>query len=239
MTGSTAGGEISGAIDINGDGMGDLVATTNLNSSGTIIVVSGDELVGGTLASVVDYTGPSGAVGDQFGTHLTVMSDVDGDGIDDVAASGPAATGGAAVAEGGIVRVLSGADLLTSTSAVADALFVIQGTMDYGGLAVTGSMQGDIDGDGADDLLVSYLGGSTIGVVTGRSHLFYSTELSAGGTVVAEEATVTLTTRFAGDRFGIGGAIFDIDNNGTDDIVLGAPAASSDRGMVVKYLSGW
>ena len=239
MTGSTAGGEVSGAIDVNGDGMGDLVVTTNLNSSGTIIVVSGDELTGGTLASVVDYSGPSGALGDQFGTHLTVMDDVDGDGIDDVAASGPAATGGAAVAEGGIVRVLSGAALLTSTSAEDDALFVIQGTMDYGGLAVTASMQGDVDGDAVGDLLVSYLGGSTIGVVTGRSHLFYGPEVAAGGTVVAEDATVTLTTRFAGDRFGIGGAIFDIDNNGTDDIVLGAPAASSDRGMVVKYLSGW
>ena len=75
--------------------------------------------------------------------------------------------------------------------------------------------------------------------MTGSSHLFYDTDLAAGGTAVAEDAVGTLTTRFAGDRFGFSGAISDLNNDGLDDIIIGAPKASSDRGMVVKYLSSW
>ncbi len=239
LTGSSNGGEVTGAADLDGDGAGDLVVATGLNIAGTLLTIPGTEVTGGVVATTVDYSGPAGASGEQFGTHITILPDVDGDGVDDIAASGPAAPGSAPVAEGGIVRVLSGAGMLSSTSAVDDALFVIQGTLNYGGLAVTGSKQGDIDGNGATDLVVSYLGGSTLGTVTGSSHLFYDTDLAAGGTVVPEDAVGTLTTRFAGDRFGFSGAIGDLNNDGLDDIIIGAPAASSERGMVVKYLSAW
>ncbi len=239
LTGTDYGGEVTGNVDLDGDGLGDLVVAASLSSTGKLVFVPGTDITGGVVATVSSYSGPAGETGDQFGTQLTVLPDVDGDGIDDIAANAPAALGQAAVQEGGLVRVLSGADLPTSTSANADAIFIIDGTLDFGGLAVTGESQGDIDGDGETDLIVSYLGGSTLGVVTGRSHIFYGPDIAAGGTVVAEDATTTLTTRFAGDRYGYGGAIFDINNDGADDVVMGAFAGSSDRGMVVRYNSGW
>jgi hypothetical protein len=197
------------------------------------------ETPGTTTLSGADYRGPAGAARDQFGTHVTLLDDLDGDGYPELAASGPAALGGAAVGEGGIVRVLSGADLSSSTSAEDDALFVIQGTLDFGGLGLTGSRQGDVNGDGSDDLLVTYLGGSLLGTVRGRGHLFYGTEIAVGGTVMAEEAPVTLTSRFTGDRFGLGGDIGDLDGDGAADLLIGAPVGSSDRGIALRYMSGW
>jgi len=239
MQGTGVGGEVAASQDFDGDGLGDLVVASGLSGPGALLFVPGTDIGGGTLLSTGDYSGPAGAAGDQFGTHITILSDIDGDGIDDLAASGPASDGAAAVAEGGIVRVMSGADLTTSTSSVDDAIFVIEGTLDYGGLGLTGSRQGDVDGDGTDDLMVAYLGGSAIGVVRGRGHLFYGTDILAGGTVVAEDSGNTFTTRFDGDRFGIGGDIFDIDGDGSDDILLGAPAGSSERGLAARYMSGW
>ena len=239
LIGSSAGGEVAGAADFNGDGRGDLAVGDAVDAAGILRMVSGDDLTSNSVATVADYSGPAGVSGDQFGTHLTLLGDVDGDGLDDLAASGPTALGQAAFAEGGIVRILSGADLFSSTSAADDAIFVIHGTLDYGRLGLTGSMQGDLDGDGGTDLVVPYLGGSTIGVVVGSSHIFYAADLASGGTVVAEDTSAALTTRSASDRFGYGGEIVDIDGDGADDIVVGAFAGSSDRGMVVKFLSGW
>ena len=239
VTGTTVGGEIAASADFDGDGLGDLVVASGMSGPGALVFITGTDIGGSTNLSVSDYSGPAGAAGDQFGTHVTLLDDLDGDGYPEIAGSGPAALGAAAVGEGGIVRVLSGADLPTSTSAVADAIFVVEGTLDFGGLGLTGARQGDVDGDGSDDLLLSYLGGSALGVVRGRGHLFYGPEVIAGGTVVAEDASVTLTTRFDGDRFGLGGDFVDLDGNGTDDILIGAPAASSDRGVALRYMSGW
>jgi len=239
ITGTTVGGEVAASADLDGDGLGDLVVSTGVSGPGALAVVPGTDITGSTNLSIGDYNTASGASGDQFGTHVTLLDDLDGDGYPEVAANGPAADGAAAVAEGGIVRVIAGNVLPTSTSVVDDAFFVIEGTLDYGGLAVTGARQGDIDGDGQDDLLVSYLGGSTLGVVRGRAHLFYSDEVLAGGTVVAEDAQVTLTTRYDGDFFGTAGDFADLNGDGTDDLLIGAPGASSARGVVLRYLSGW
>ena len=239
VQGSGTGGEVAGAADFDGDGLGDLVVGDSVATRGTLLFISSADITGSSSYTTGDFSGPMGASGDGFGTHIAILDDIDGDGVPEIAASGPSALAGASVAEGGIVRVLSGTDLLTSTDAAADAMVTIQGTLDYGGLGITGSQAGDLDGDGGDDLITTYLGGSSIGVVRGSAHIFYTDELATGGTYVAEDASTTLTTRFDGDRFGLGGDVFDIDGDGRDDLVTGAPVASSDRGLGVRYMSGW
>ena len=118
-------------------------------------------------------------------------------------------------------------------------MFTIEGSLDYGALGVTGSRGGDIDGDGVEDLVTAYMGGSDVAFVQGRAHIFYGHQMSAGGTVEAEEGLSTLTTRFDGDRFGLNGDLFDIEGDGDADIITGAFRASSDCGLTMVYRSEW
>jgi len=83
------------------------------------------------------------------------------------------------------------------------------------------------------------MGGSDVAFVQGRAHIFYGHQMSAGGTVEAEEGLSTLTTRFDGDRFGLNGDLFDIEGDGDADIITGAFRASSDCGLTVVYRSEW
>ncbi len=239
LQGTLTGGETTGRADIDGDGVGDLVVGNDTARDGSVVFVSGLDIAVGGIQTPNDHTAIVGETGEAFGVHISLLGDANGDGYADIAASGPAATGAAVVAEGGIVRVLSGAALSTASRAADIALFTVEGSLDYGGLAVTGGRSGDIDGSGAHDLVVSYLGGSSIGIVRGRSHIFYDDEIAVGGTVVAEDAQTTLTASDSGDRFGFDGDLFDIDGDGDADLITGAPNGSSSRGIAVLYSPNW
>jgi len=239
VEGSTVGGEVVGSHDLDGDGLGDLVVASRVTGTGELKWVSGTDIWGGSHYDGSDFSGPAGDAGDKLGTHLAVLDDVDQDGYPEVAAGGPGATGAAVAAEGGVVYLLNGNTLATSTSASADAMFTIQGSLDYGALGVTGSRGGDIDGDGTEDLVTAYMGGSAVGIVRGSAHIFYGHQMSGGGTAVAEDGGSSLTTRFDGDRFGLNGDLFDIEGDGDADIITGAFEASSSCGLTVVYRSEW
>lgn len=239
VEGSAIGGEVVGSHDLDGDGLGDLVVASGVSGTGSLLFASGTGLWGGDHLSATDLSGPSGASGDKLGTHLGVIDDVDDDGYPEIAAGGPGATGAASSAEGGIVHLINGNLLATSTSVATDALFTIEGSMSYGALGVMGSRGGDIDGDGTEDLVTAYMGGSDVAFVRGSAHIFYAYQMSAGGTAVAEDGISTLTTRFDGDRYGLNGDLFDIEGDGDADIITGAFNASSSTGLAVVYRSEW
>lgn len=85
---------------------------------------------------------------------------------------------------------------------------------------------GDVDGDGYDDILI---GAMKYDNFRGRVYLFY------GGPDMDNTADLILEGQNEGDRFGDGIACGDIDNDGYEDIVIGAGNYSEKRGRAYLY----
>ncbi|HKB16513.1 MAG TPA: hypothetical protein VKF62_10620, partial [Planctomycetota bacterium] len=130
------------AGDLDADGSTDwALGLPGLGSGGTLEVYSG--ATGGPLASI-HGTAASGYAGG-FGAVFGPAGDANGDGHGDLAVGIPGATANG-VASAGEVLVYSGADF--------SILHSFQGTDLYGALGTSVAAAGDVDGDGADDLLV-------------------------------------------------------------------------------------
>ncbi|MFC1604810.1 ankyrin repeat domain-containing protein [Planctomycetota bacterium] len=85
---------------------------------------------------------------------------------------------------------------------------------------------GDVDGDGYDDIVV---GGMTYDNERGRAYLFY------GGPDIDTTCDLILDGEKEGDWFGSTVSCGDIDNDGYDDIVIGAPRYKNQRGRAYLY----
>ena len=88
---------------------------------------------------------------------------------------------------------------------------------------------GDVDGDGYDDILI---GAMKYNNFRGRVYLFY------GGPDMDNTADLILEGQNEGDRFGDGIACGDIDNDGYEDIVIGANEYGEKRGRAYLYWGG-
>ncbi|MEM7206041.1 MAG: integrin alpha [Planctomycetota bacterium] len=185
---------------------------------------------GGPMAgSVRIYSGQDGSEldvfvggpGDRLGEAVATAGDWNDDGVADLALAAPLAPGVAGGHGGGWVQVISGAD--------RSVLWEIRGTGgDRLGAALAGV--GDIDHDGADDLLI------------GAPHARDSGEaiLYGGGD---GRVLWQLVGDAAGDLFGAavaGGG--DVDDDGTGDLIIGAFMASRsgrpERSGLVRLVSG-
>jgi len=88
----------------------------------------------------------------------------------------------------------------------------------------------DVDGDGYDDILI---GAPRYDNNRGRAYLFY------GGPDLDTTADLTFDEgQNEGDIFGIGIAFGDIDNDGYDDIIIGAGGYNEKRGRAYLYWGG-
>ena len=85
---------------------------------------------------------------------------------------------------------------------------------------------GDVDGDGYDDILISALRYNNF---RGRVSLFY------GGPDMDTTADLILEGQNAGDRFGHGISFGDIDNDGYEDIIIGACRYGERQGRAYLY----
>jgi FG-GAP repeat len=186
---------VGGGQDVNGDGFDDFIVGVPgdfVLNRGSVRVHSGKD--GSLLRKLT-----GAAANDQFGWSVSLLGDVDGDGLAEIAVGAPpAAPNGPG---SGIVYLFSGATGLV--------LFEFQGDAAGVNLGKSIANAGDVDGDGGDDLIVGVPGGW----MDGRAFVFSGSD---GSTLLA------LGDSHPGGDFGsaVSGA-GDVDGDGLTDVIVG------------------
>lgn len=248
--GDFAGRSVSGAGDVNGDGLDDVVIgapETNVLRAGKAYVVYG--ATGGFPAAIDGSSLAAGTGGfvivgeaneDQAGFSVSSAGDINGDGLDDLLIAAPWSVGADANSRdmyvvfgrsGGL-----GPSVALSDIAAGRGGFVVHGTglSNLGNCGSGVSTAGDFNGDGIADLMVGVIGSSTNAawVVFGRTQGFgASVNLSdvaagTGGFLIAGTGNPTVKAVSAAG---------DVNGDGYDDLVIGV---ISDRGAANASFTG-
>ena len=171
------------------------------------------------IASTATTTLTGSATGGRFGYAVSGAGDVNNDGYGDVVVGAPWASSAA-----GAVYVYHG----TSTGLRSTATRTISGGTagNYLGYSVDGA--GDVNNDGYDDIVV---GAPGVGSLRGAAYVYHG-----GSSGVSASATTSLSGAATGDQLGfaVAGA-GDVNNDGYDDVIVGANAASSNAGAAYVY----
>ncbi|TAJ07633.1 MAG: hypothetical protein EPO68_16205 [Planctomycetota bacterium] len=203
------GASVASAGDLDGDGVGDALVGAPLHAAagfGAGAVRAYSSASGALLYTVIGH-----AAFDNFGDGLAGLGDVDGDGRADFVAGAPGADPNGA--ESGRAYVIRGAN--GSIAHVLDGL----GAGDVFGYASGGL--GDVDGDGAGDVVVGAFqkfGATVVQPAPGYARVYSG----ASGALLHHVGGAT-----PGDVFGISVAgVGDVDGDGVGDFAAGAPESA-------------
>ena len=213
---SRFGESLDGAGDVNGDGYHDVVIGAYYDGYGygRIALYLG---AASGLSTTPDMAVSGTTASMRLGSTVAGAGDVDGDGYDDVLVGSDGGAGAAYVYTGSATGVSS-----TPRTTLTGLL-----SHDY---ASAVAAAGDVNGDGYADVLVSAAYGTVR--IAGEVYLY---EGGPAGTPTT--ATATLTGEVSGDYFGaaIDGA-GDVDGDGYDDVIVGAPLHGDYAGKAYVYL---
>ena len=158
-----------------------------------------------------------------FGNNLAVVGDVNGDGVTDLAVSGPTVSAD----EPSVGRVyvffgpFDGGDIQAG-----DADVTVTG-LAFGDLVAT-PHGGDLNGDGVGDLVLGARGPDIGGTLNGQVWVFYG---PLSGDLLVSDADATITgTSFS--ELGRAIDVGDFDDDGIDDVLAGASQSGSGSAHV-------
>jgi len=248
-SGDFSGNSVSGAGDINGDGIDDLIIgaygadPNGENNAGSSYVVFGHRTGFSAALDLSRLDGDNGfridgvAAGDFSGRSVSAAGDVNGDGIDDLIIGAPISLFRAGSSYVVFGRSTGFSDALELSSLDGNNGFRLDGSapFDYSGVSVSGA--GDINGDGTGDLVVGARGansgaGSSY-VVFGRSNGFSA---GLGLSSLDGKNGFRLDGVAANDRSGRSvSAAGDINGDGIDDLIIGATVANQAGSSYVVF----
>ena len=241
-------GESVTTTDVNGDGMSDILAGApggdgsgdSRPDAGDAYLISGREV----WPEMIDLRSAAADVslfgedpGDGFGSSV-LISDIDGDGLEDLIIGAPLAKGPDNMRGGaGEVYVIYGKEGFPPTIDLAksppDILIFGRDPLDNLGISLA---SGDVNNDGISDLLIGARGadGPDRRADAGEAYLFYGGALPARARLdlALENADITIYGASPLDKLGSALQSGDIDGDGTDDILVGAVGADGPEDRI-------
>ena len=228
-----AGSSVTGVGDMNGDGLDDVAVGAYgasygaFSSNGAAYVVFGDAAPQSRSLSAADLVFYGGADNARAANVVASAGDVDGDGLSDLLV-GANYDDDAGMNSGAAYLLLGDTAGASLSLTDADAKYTGEAASDFAGEAL--GTAGDVDGDGYADVLVGSPGNADAGRGSGAAYLVLGSGRPADVALAYADAQYTGDANQAGTSVASAG---DVNADGLDDILVGAPGGIEGTAYVV------